>query len=93
MICTAVLWLKSIIFVQRNFITHMSTLLVEVNSEQEKVLETLLNYMEISFQKLPLPGWDELSVSAQERINRGLADTQAGRYTAAQTVLNQLNDL
>ena len=63
----------------------MSTLVLTVDDEQEKVLETLFQYMAVSFQKVSPADdfWDSLSPHAQERIQRGLADAEAGRYSSA----------
>ncbi len=71
----------------------MSTLLIDVDPEQEKVLETLLTYMEISYQKLPSPAWDDLPDTTQERVDKGLADAEKERYSPAKTVLDYLNAL
>lgn len=70
----------------------MSTLVLTVNSEQEKVLESLLQYMNVSFQKITPTDdfWDSLSPYAQDRIQRGLADAAAGRYSPAHPFLDQL---
>lgn len=73
----------------------MSTLIVDVNQEQEKVLETLLTYMGASFQKVEASAdfWDQLSPATRQRIDNGLADAHAGDYTSAAVVLNQLAGL
>lgn len=70
----------------------MSTLVLDVNQEQEKVLETLLQYMNISFQKVSSNEdfWNSLSVQAKARIEKGLADAKAGRYSPAKDYLKQL---
>lgn len=70
----------------------MSTLVLEVNQEQEKVLESLLQYMKISFQKIPTNAdfRDSLSPYTKERVEKGLADAEAGNYTPAQDYLKQL---
>jgi len=70
----------------------MSTLVLTVNTEQEKVLESLLEYMNVSFEKVVSTDdfWDTLSPYAQERIQQGLADAEAGRYSSAQLFLNSL---
>jgi len=72
---------------------QMSTLLIDVDLEQEKVLETLLTYMEISCQKLPSPAWDDLPDTTRERVDKGLADAEKERYSPAKTVLDYLNAL
>lgn len=70
----------------------MSTLLVEVDSEQEEVLEKLLDYMNIHFRKVSSDNdfLDSLSPSAKARIEQGKADAEAGRYVPAQQVIEQL---
>ncbi|RDB05453.1 hypothetical protein [Runella aurantiaca] len=70
----------------------MSTLVLEVNQEQEKVLESLLQYMKISFQKVQTNTdfWDSLSPHVKERIAKGLVDAEVGNYTPAQDYLKQL---
>ncbi|MBB3836726.1 putative Rossmann-fold nucleotide-binding protein [Runella defluvii] len=70
----------------------MSTLVVEVNQEQEKVLESLLQYMKISFQKVPdnPDFWDSLPNYLKERIERGMSDAKEGNYIPAQDYLKQL---
>lgn len=69
----------------------MSTLLLEVDAEQEKALEKLLQYMNIHFQKLPPTDdfWDSLSPGAKARIEQGKADAEAGRYMPARQVIEQ----
>ena len=49
-------------------------------------------YMAVNFQKVSPADdfWDSLSPHAQERIQRGLADAEAGRYSSAQSFLDQL---
>ena len=73
----------------------MSTLIVEVNDEQEKVLETLLAYMDVSYQKVAATNdfWDTLTPVEQKRIQNGMADAVEGRYSPAKVVLDQLNEL
>lgn len=70
----------------------MSTLVLDVNQEQEKVLEGLLQYMNISFQKVNTSEdfWDSLSPSVKKRIEQGLADVDAGRYSPAKSVIERL---
>ena len=71
----------------------MSTLLLEVNTEQEEVLKTLLRYMKINFQKVEstdVDFWESLSPAVQNRIERGLADAESGRYVPAQSIIDQL---
>lgn len=71
----------------------MSTLLLEVNTEQEEALKKLLQYMNITFQKVgstDVDFWESLSPTVQNRIGRGLADAEAGRYVSAQSVIDQL---
>jgi hypothetical protein len=70
----------------------MSTLVITVNPEQEKVLESLLQYMNVSFQKVSPTDdfWELLSPYAQERIQQGLTDATAGRYSPAHPFLDQL---
>ena len=67
----------------------MLTLVLSVDPEQEKVLESLLQYVNVSFQKVP-PTDDfrgSLSPHAQERIQQGLSDAAAGRYSPAHPFL------
>ena len=73
----------------------MSTLIVEVDPEQEKVLETLLAYMDVSYQKVAETNdfWDELTPVQQQHIQDGLADAEAGHYSPAKTILAELNNL
>ncbi len=70
----------------------MSTLIVDVDQEQEKVLETLLAYMGASYQKVESSAdfWNQLSPAMRQRIDNGLSDAHAGRYTSAAVILNQL---
>jgi DNA-binding NtrC family response regulator len=70
----------------------MSTLIVDVDQEQEKVLETLLTYMGASFQKVETSDdfWNHLSPTTRQHIEKGLSDAKAGRYTSATEVMNQL---
>lgn len=70
----------------------MSTLVLNVNPEQEKVLESLLQYMNVKFEKVSSSDdfWESLSPHAQERIQRGLADAEAGRYAPVQAFLEKL---
>ncbi|WP_305951903.1 hypothetical protein [Emticicia oligotrophica] len=70
----------------------MSTLILEVNSEQEKVLESLLKYMDISFEKVKPKGdfWDSISPNVKERIQKGLDDADAGRYSSANDFIGKL---
>ncbi|TAE26666.1 MAG: hypothetical protein EAZ91_17385 [Cytophagales bacterium] len=70
----------------------MSTLVLNVNEEQEKVLETLLQYMNVSFERVSSSDdfWDSLTLYEKERIQRGLTDAQEGRYSPAQSFLNDL---
>ncbi|MER0442111.1 hypothetical protein [Emticicia sp. W12TSBA100-4] len=70
----------------------MSTLILEVNSEQEKVLEGLLKYMDISFEKVKPKGdfWDSISPNVKERIQKGLDDADAGRYSSANDFIGKL---
>ena len=70
----------------------MSTLLLEIDSEQEKALESLLSYMKISFQKISSDTdfWDSLSPHTKERIQKGMADAETGNFTNAKAFLSQL---
>jgi len=70
----------------------MSILVLTVNTEQEKVLESLLEYMNVSFEKVVSTDdfWDTLSPYAQERIQQGLADAEAGHYSSARLFLDSL---
>lgn len=70
----------------------MSTLILEVNSEQEKVLESLLKYMDISFEKVKPKGdfWDSISPNIKEGIQKGLDDADAGRYSSANDFIGKL---
>ncbi|MFD2520833.1 hypothetical protein [Emticicia soli] len=70
----------------------MSTLVLDVNQEQEKVLEGLLRYMNISFQKVTSTEdfWDTLSPATKKSIEQGLADVDAGRYSSAKSVIDKL---
>lgn len=70
----------------------MSTLILEVNSEQEKVLESLLKYVDISFEKVKPKGdfWDSISPNVKERIQKGLDDADAGRYSSANDFIGKL---
>lgn len=70
----------------------MSTLILEVNSEQEKVLEGLLKYMDISFEKVKPKGdfCDSISPNVKERIQKGLDDADAGRYSSAKDFIGKL---
>ena len=70
----------------------MSTLILNVNSEQEKILEGLLNYMEVPFQKVSNSDdfWLQLSVGVKERIEKGLRDVDNERLSSAKTYLGNL---
>lgn len=61
----------------------MSTLLLEINSEQEKALESSLSYMKISFHKISSDTdfWDSLSIPTKERIQKGMIDAETGNFT------------
>lgn len=74
---------------------NMSTLVLTVDAAQEKVLETLLNYMDVRFEKVSSTDdfWDDLSSNAQQRIQQGLADAEAGSYSSARSFLDQLKDV
>ena len=69
----------------------MSTMVVEVSPEQEKALEGLFQCMEVSYQTITPKGdfWDELSANTKNRIQKGLDDVEAGRFTPFQTVIKQ----
>jgi hypothetical protein len=51
----------------------MSTMILEVNNEQEQILEGLLKYMEVSFPKVSFKDdfWLKLSPDAKNRIEKG----------------------
>lgn len=70
----------------------MSTLLLEIDNEQEKALESLLNYMKISFHKIStdVDFWDTLSPHTKSRIQQGIIDSETGNFTSAKVFLNQL---
>jgi hypothetical protein len=70
----------------------MSTMILEVNNEQEKILEGLLKYMEVSFQKVSFKDdfWLKLSPDAKNRIEKGLLDTENGKYSSAKSFLENL---
>ena len=72
----------------------MSTLIVEVDAEQERVLETLLAYMDVAYQKVTATNdfWNELTPIQQQHIQDGMADAKAGRYSPAKTILAELNN-
>lgn len=70
----------------------MSTLVLDVNKEQEQILEGLLRYMNISFQKVNSTDdfWDSLSEKAKNRIEQGLSDVKEGRFSPAKSVIEQM---
>lgn len=70
----------------------MSTMILEVNTEQEQILEGLLRYMEVSFQKVNSKEdfWLELSPEAKDRIQKGLLNTENGEYSSAKSFLENL---
>lgn len=70
----------------------MSTLVLEVNQEQEKVLETLLSYMNISFQRVSTESdfWESLSPQVKAKIKQGLADAESNRYSPAGDFMQRL---
>lgn len=70
----------------------MSTLVLDVNKEQEQILEGLLKYMNISFQKVNSTEdfWDSLSDKTKNRIEQGLADVKEGRFSPAKSVIEQM---
>jgi hypothetical protein len=76
-------------FCKNKIIGIMSQLVIEVNQEQEKVIATLLQYMNVPYQRISPSDdfWDGLSLQAKERIIQGLADVDLGRYTTAKTYL------
>ena len=53
----------------------MSTMVVEVSSEQEEALEGLFQCMEVSYQTITPKGdfWDELSANTKNHIQKGLS--------------------
>ena len=69
-------------------------MILEVNTEQERILEGLLKYMEVSFQKVNLKDdfWLKLSPEAKGRIEKGLEDTEKGKYSSAKSYLESLID-
>lgn len=70
----------------------MSTLVLDVNKEQEQILEGLLKYMNISFQKVTSTEdfWDSLSEKTKNRIEQGISDVQEGRFSSAKSVMEQM---
>ncbi len=70
----------------------MSTLVLDVNKEQEQILEGLLQYMNISFQKIAPSEdfWDSLSSSTKTRIEKGLSDVEKGKYSSAKSVISEM---
>jgi len=78
------------LFTQNSF--NMSTMILDVDPEQEKALEGLLSCMDISFQTITPKNdfWDELSEHTKNRIQKGLDDAQAGRYSSLKSVVEKL---
>lgn len=72
----------------------MSTLVLDVNKEQEQILEGLLKYMNVSFQKVNSTEdfWDSLSDKTKMRIEQGLSDVKEGRFSSAKSVIEQMLD-
>ncbi len=70
----------------------MSTMILEVNNEQEQILEGLLKYMDVSFQKVNNKEdfWLKLSEEAKGRIQKGLLNTDKGEYSSAKSFLENL---
>lgn len=70
----------------------MSTLLLEVDEQQEEALKKLLDYMNIHFQKVSSDEdfLDKLSPAAKARIELGKADADAGRYVPASEVIERM---
>ena len=70
----------------------MSALLLEIDNEQEKALESLLSYMKISFHKISSDTdfWESLSATTKERIQKGMVDAETGNFTNAKAFLSQL---
>ncbi len=70
----------------------MSTLVLNVNIEQEQILEGLLRYMNISFQKVSSSDdfWDSLSEKTKDRIEQGRLDANEGRFAPAKSVIEQI---
>ncbi|MCP9770378.1 hypothetical protein EGI22_20925 [Lacihabitans sp. LS3-19] len=70
----------------------MSTLILEVNTEQERILEGLLKYLEVSFQKVNNKDdfWLKLSPEVKNRIEKGLEDSNKGNYFSAKTFIENL---
>jgi hypothetical protein len=58
----------------------MSTMILEVNNEQEQILEGLLKYMDVAFQKVNNREdfWLKLSYEAKGRIQKVLLNTDKG---------------
>ena len=70
----------------------MSTLLLEVDEQQEEVLKKLLDYMNIHFQKVSSDEdfLDKLSPAVRARIEQGKVDAEAGRYEPASQVIGRM---
>lgn len=70
----------------------MSTLVLDVNIEQEQILEGLFNYMNIPFQKVNSNEdfWDSLSEKTKNRIEQGLSDVKKGHFAPAKLVIEQM---
>jgi RNAse (barnase) inhibitor barstar len=70
----------------------MSTLIFDVNLEQEKEIELLLSKMNISFQKIDQEKdfWDDLTTEVKQRINLGLKDVEEGKFSDAKEFIQTL---
>jgi hypothetical protein len=69
-----------------------STMVLDVSPEQEKALEGLLKYMDVSYQTINPKGdfWNELSHHTKERVEKGLNDVETEKYSSFQTVIKEL---
>jgi trehalose-6-phosphate synthase len=70
----------------------MSTMILDVNNEQEQILDGLLKYMDVSFQKINNRAdfWLKLSEETKSRIQKGLLNTDKGEYSSAKCFLENL---
>jgi CTP:phosphocholine cytidylyltransferase-like protein len=70
----------------------MSTLILDVNKEQELEIEILLSKLNISYQKINQENdfWDDLPTSTIEKINIGLKEAADGKFSDAKEFIKTL---
>lgn len=69
----------------------MTTLVLEVDNEQKKMLKSMLKYLKVKFHEVSndTDFWDSLSEKDKNLIEEGLADVETGRVKPMQEVLDK----